>query len=86
MIWFEFDEFFENTSPFKETHYGQDWEKVKVFCIQRPASLSTSDGDSTKSSIPEDQVKIGININYNFFLKFKIHENGKWPQKSTFSS
>lgn len=23
---------------FKETHYGQDWEKVKVLCIQRPLS------------------------------------------------
>ena len=23
---------------FKETHYGQDWEKVKVLCIQRPVS------------------------------------------------
>ena len=23
---------------FKETHYGQDWEKVKVLCIQRPMS------------------------------------------------
>ena len=21
---------------FSETHYGQDWEKVKIFCIKRP--------------------------------------------------
>ena len=37
---------------FKETHYGQDWEKVKVLCIKRPLtdnSFEFQDDETGKS-------------------------------------
>ena len=35
---------------FKETHYGQDWEKVKVLCIQRPVSNKAFENEDTLDS------------------------------------
>ena len=57
---------------FKETHYGQDWEKVKVLCIQRPVSNLHEEAFQN-----EELLSIEGNGFYYVFVTWRIDSHSK---------